>query len=59
MKITNEVTLQLYGDGELQETILSAISKALGVDVEVRSEKDYVTKKGAEGHYMQTLIKLN
>ena len=57
--IKNEVSIQLYGDGELQERLLKIVSTALDTEIRVTNEKDYETKKGASGHYMQVKLKLS
>ena len=57
--IIDEVSIQLYGDGALEDRILGIISDALGTEMVVTNEKDYETKKGASGHYIQAKLKLS
>ena len=57
--IINEVSIQLYGDGALQSRVLSIVADALGTELLVTNEKDYETKKGATGHYMQVKLILD
>ena len=56
--IVNEVSIQLYGDGALQQRVLGIVADALGTELLVTNEKDYETKKGASGHYMQVKLTL-
>ena len=57
--IKNELSMQLYGDIKLQEKLLQVMADAFDEDVSVKSEKDYETKYGRTGHYMQIKIKLS
>ena len=57
--IIDEVSIQFYGDGELQNRIMSIIADALETELVVTNEKDYETKKGASGHYIQAKLKLS
>ena len=50
-KIKDKVTAQLYGDPEMQEQIIAALSSA-GVVVKCNAQKEYKTKVGNEGYYM-------
>ena len=56
--IVNEVSIQLYGDSALQERLLKIVATAFDAELLVTNEKDYETKKGATGHYIQAKLKL-
>ena len=56
-QIKNQVSFQAYGDEELQNQLISSF-RTSGFAIKVNSEKDYVTKKGEEGHYMSFKITL-
>ena len=57
--IKDEVSIQLYGDAEVQERLLKIVSNAFDVELRVTSEKDYETKKGMSGHYIAAKLKLS
>jgi len=56
--IIDTVNAQLYGDMKLQDQILLSLEDA-GLNVSVKSEKDYETKKGESGHYRSIKISTN
>jgi hypothetical protein len=57
--IIDELSMQVYGDEKLQEKLLKAMANTFNTEVEVRGEKDYETKYGRTGHYMNISLKLN
>ena len=56
-KITNKVTVQMYGDPGIQEQLV-ALFKEAGLEVSGGLGKDYTTKKGEEGHYVAYKLEL-
>jgi hypothetical protein len=54
-KITDKVTVQLYGDESLQNQIIQLLQSS-GLSVKLREGKDYTTKRGEEGHYVGALV---
>ena len=57
--IKNELSMQVYGDQKLQEKLLQVMADAFSEDVAVRQERDYETKAGRTGHYMNISLKLS
>lgn len=57
--ITNELSMQVYGDQVLQEKLVQLMADAFGTEVKIRSEKPYETKYGRSGHYMNISLKLD
>lgn len=53
--ITNEVDVQLYGDGELQRQLLLLL-EGHGFKLTTKTDKPYETKKGKTGQYRQIKI---
>ena len=56
-QIKNQVSFQAYGDEELQNKLISSFRDS-GFDIKLQGEKDYVTKKGEEGHYISFKLTL-
>ena len=54
--IVDRVTVQMYGDKDLQQRILHAISAALSTEPVVKSDKPYETKRGQAGNYINASI---
>ena len=57
--IKNELSMQVYGDIKLQEKLLKIMADACDTEVAVKAEKDYETKYGRSGHYMNIKLKLS
>ena len=53
--ITNEVDVQLYGDGGMQKQIC-ALLEGHGFSVNLQTDKPYETKKGKTGQYCKLKI---
>lgn len=53
--ILDSVSAQLYGDRKVQEQIIELLSKS-GFGVNIKSGKDYVTKKDESGYYRSVSI---
>ena len=51
--------MQVYGDIKLQEKLLKIMADAFDTEVAVKAEKDYETKYGRSGHYMNIKLKLS
>lgn len=56
--ITNEMSMQVYGDQKLQEQLLKIMANHFNTEVQIRAEKPYETKYGRTGHYMNIQLKL-
>jgi hypothetical protein len=56
-KTLNKVTVQLYGDGDLEVQMIAALESA-GLTSRVTADKPYTTKKGEEGQYKQVVFTL-
>ena len=56
-KTINKVTVQLYGDGDLEVQMIAALESA-GLTSRVTADKPYTTKRGEEGHYKQVVFTL-
>jgi len=57
--IINEISLQIYGDGDLQEEALATLANHFKADVVIRQEKPYETKYGRSGTYRNVLIQVD
>ena len=57
--ILNEISMQVYGDGSLQDEALKALADHFKADVVIRQEKPYETKTGRTGTYKNVLIKVD
>ena len=57
--IKDELSMQVYGDSILQEKLLQVMADTFKTEVHVRAEKDYETKYGRSGHYMNISLKLD
>ena len=53
--ITDEVTLQLYGDGEMQKQALTVL-EGHGFKVKTDADKPYETKRGRTGQYRKITL---
>ena len=56
--ITNELSMQVYGDRKLQEQMVQVLADTFKTEVSIRAEKDYETRSGRTGYYMNISIKL-
>jgi len=56
--ITDEVSVQLYGDGEMQKQ-LCIILEGHGFTISTQTDKPYETKKGKTGQYRKLNITRN
>ena len=56
--ITDEVKIQLYGDGEMQKQ-LCILLEGHGFNVQTLTDKPYETKKGRTGQYRSIKITRN
>ena len=57
--ITDEISMQVYGDEKLQERLIKLLAESFNTEVTVSGEKEYETKKGRTGHYMSVKLKLS
>ena len=57
--IKNELSMQVYGDIELQEKLVQLMADTFGTEVLIKAEKPYETRYGRSGYYMNLSLKLD
>lgn len=57
-QIKNEVSMQLYGDADLINRIIFALSEGLDLECNETHSKPYTTKRGREGTYKKVQCSL-